>query len=186
MGFFGIFSGVKKIIFLILIAAGIYFFYKVSPSSFNFLKIKSETLTVTRVVDGDTFVLSNKERVRLIGIDTPEKFESKKMDADAARSGKDKAAIRELGKAASEYVKKLVEGKVVTIQSDNMGSDRDKYNRLLRYVYLENGVCVNAKIIQDGYANAYTKFPFEKMEEFKKLEREARINKRGLWNEGLE
>jgi micrococcal nuclease len=183
---FGIFRGIKKLVFICLIAIAAYFGYNYLDKHYpGLLRGKEEKLIVSRVVDGDTFVLSNKERVRLIGIDTPEKFESRKLDKDVLRSNKDKTAIQELGEKASQYVKNLVEGKIVTLKTDRYSSDRDKYNRLLRYIYLEDGTCLNAKIIQDGYANAYTKFQFEKEEEFKRLEKEARLNNRGLWKEGL-
>jgi micrococcal nuclease len=186
MGIFSIFKGIKKLILLVLLAVIVYVAYKISPSSFKgIIHSSEEKLIVKRVVDGDTFVMSNNERVRLIGIDTPEKFQSSKLEKDAERTGKDKKAIQELGKVASEYVKNMVEGKVVTLVRDGKSSDKDKYNRLLRYIYLEDGTCVNAKIIEDGYANAYTKFPFDKEIEFRKLEKEARTNKRGLWKEGM-
>jgi micrococcal nuclease len=188
MGFFSIFRGIKKLIFFTLLALIVYVAYKISPSSFKGIipsSTSEEKLTVKRVVDGDTFVMSNNDRIRLIGIDTPEKFQSSKLEKDVERSGKDKKAIQELGKSASEYVRNLVEGKTVTLKSDSKNSDKDKYNRLLRYVYLEDGTCINAKIIEDGYANAYLKFPFEKADEFKKLEKEARAKNRGLWKMGM-
>lgn len=144
-------------------------------------------VTVIRVVDGDTFELETKERVRLLGIDTPEKYESKKLDRDANSSGMDKKTVKKLGQMASDYVKGFVEGKKVRLERDPTNDDKDRYGRLLRYVYLEDGTCVNAKIIQDGYAQVYESFPITKMEEFRKLQREARENNRGLWGpvEGL-
>ncbi|MFZ4589923.1 MAG: thermonuclease family protein [Ignavibacteria bacterium] len=138
-------------------------------------------ITVIRVVDGDTFELENKERVRLLGIDTPEKYESKKLEKDATTSGMDKKTVKKLGQMASDYVKKFVEGKRVRLERDPTNEDKDRYGRLLRYVYLEDGTCVNAKIIQDGYAQVYESFPITKMDEFRKLQREARENNRGLW-----
>ena len=136
-------------------------------------------------MDGDTFLLDTKERVRLIGIDTPEKYYSKKLERDSERSKKDKSVIQKLGKEASDFVKNLVEGKKVILKTDKYSDKRDKDNRLLRYVYLEDGTCINAKIIESGYANAYTQFKFERADEFRQLEKEARINNRGLWKEGF-
>jgi len=143
--------------------------------------------TVIRVVDGDTFELDTKERVRLLGIDTPEKYESKKLDRDVETSGMDKKTIKKLGQLASDYVKGFVEGKKVRLERDPTNDDKDRYGRLLRYVYLEDETCVNAKIVQDGYAQVYEQFPITKMDEFRKLQREARENNRGLWGpvEGL-
>jgi micrococcal nuclease len=148
-----------------------------------------ETYTVKRVVDGDTFELDGKDengknlRVRLLGIDTPEKWSSKKLDKDAERTGKDKKTIQRLGELASDYVKKLCEGKHVNLVPEPNYEDKDVYGRLLRYIYLEDGTFVNRKIIEDGYANAFRKYPISKLEEFKKAEKEARDNKRGLWGE---
>jgi len=145
-------------------------------------------VTVIRVVDGDTFELETKERVRLLGIDTPEKYESKKLEKDVQSSGMDKKTVKKLGQMASDYVKGFVEGKKVRLERDPTNDDKDRYGRLLRYVYLEDGTCVNAKIIKDGYAQVYESFPITKMDEFRKLQREARENNRGLWGpvEGLQ
>lgn len=142
---------------------------------------EKEKQKVKRVIDGDTFELENGERVRLLGIDTPEKWESNKLDKDAEISNKDKEVIKALGYLASMYADSILYGKEVTLIRDSTNSDRDKYNRLLRYAYLESGEMFNLKIIQDGYAFAYTKYPFIYMEEFRKAEREARENERGLW-----
>lgn len=144
-----------------------------------------ESFVVTRVVDGDTFVLNTKKKVRLIGVDTPEKFTSNKLKKDAERSQKDIKTIQKLGEAASDYVKKMVEGKKVILKTDKYSAEQDRYGRLLRYVYLEDGTCINSKIIEDGYGNAYTSFKFEKMDEYRQLEREARTNNRGLWKDDL-
>ncbi len=165
-------------------------FNRPSEEKVNNVRQGSETefITVKRVVDGDTFVLSTGEKVRLLGIDTPEKYESKKLDRDVTSSGKDKKTIKKLGQLASEYVKNLVEGKKVRLEKEQNYDDKDKYGRLLRYIYLEDGTCVNAKIISDGYGQVYESFPISKTAEFRKLQREARENKRGLWGdiEGLE
>ena len=137
-------------------------------------------ILVTRAVDGDTLVLENKERVRLIGIDTPEMHESDKLERDARRSGQDTETIKQLGRRAYEFTKKLVEGKRVRLEFD---AERfDKYNRLLAYVYLEDGTFVNAEIVRQGYASLLTIPPDVKYAElFQKLYKEAREKKRGLW-----
>ncbi len=142
-----------------------------------------ETHLVQRVVDGDTFVLENGERVRMLGIDTPEKFESSKLDRDAQRSGSDKKTIKKLGELSSQYTKKLIDGKRVVLVPEPNHEDKDKYGRLLRYVYLEDGTFVNKKIVEDGYANAYRRFELSKLDEFIKAEEEARENRRGLWGD---
>jgi len=135
---------------------------------------------VKRVVDGDTLLLKEGQRVRLIGVDTPELHISKKLYRDAERSHRDIKTIRELGKRASDFVKSLVKsGDRIRLEYDWDKVDKD--GRILAYVYLEDGTFLNAKIIKQGYGNAYTKFPFKYLDEFREYEREARENKKGLW-----
>ncbi len=167
---------------LILLVVGFFLVKKFTePDSSAGDNKSGEYYTVVRVVDGDTFELEDKIKVRLLGIDTPEKYESKKLDKDAEVSGQDKKTIKKLGKLASDYVRGFAEGKRVRLERDPKNDDKDKYGRLLRYVYLEDGTCVNAKIIKDGYAQVYEKFEITKLDEFRKLQKEARENNRGLW-----
>jgi len=137
-------------------------------------------ILVTRVVDGDTLVLENNERVRLIGIDTPEMHESSKLNRDAQRSGQDVSAIKQMGRQSYEFTKNLVEGQRVRLEFD---VERfDKYKRILAYVYLLDGTFVNAKIVEDGYASIMTYPPNVRYADlFLKLSKEARQNQRGLW-----
>ena len=121
---------------------------------------------VKRVIDGDTLLLANDERVRLIGVDTPETKHPQKP-------------VEHFGKEAYLFTKSMVEGKEVRLEYDQQR--RDKYARLLAYVYLLDGAFLNAEIIKQGYGFAYTRFPFKYLEEFRQYEREARENKKGLW-----
>jgi micrococcal nuclease len=125
-----------------------------------------DAVKVKRVVDGDTLLLTNGEKVRLIGVDTPETKHPKKP-------------VQYFGKEAYLFAKRMVEGKEVRLEYD--WQRRDKYNRLLAYVYLLDGTFLNAEIIKQGYGFAYTRFPFKYLEEFRRYEREARENGRGLW-----
>ncbi len=135
---------------------------------------------VTRAVDGDTLVLETGERVRLIGIDTPEIHSSNKLYRDAQRSSQDVETIKKLGLQSYEFTKKLVEGKRVSMEFD--AQKYDKYDRLLAYVYLKDGTFVNAEIVRQGYASLLTIPPNVKYSDlFLKLYREAREAKRGLW-----
>ena len=139
-------------------------------------------ILVKRVVDGDTLQLVNGERVRLIGIDTPEMHESSKLYRDSQRSGRDVFAIKELGRRAFEFTKKLVEGKRVSLEFDV--EKHDKYGRILAYVYLKDGTFVNAEIVKQGYASLMTIPANVKYADlFRRLYQEARMNKRGLWAE---
>jgi micrococcal nuclease len=139
-------------------------------------------IKVTRAVDGDTLVLENGERLRLIGIDTPEMHESDKLDRDSQRSGQDKRTIQEMGRRAYRFTKNLVEGKRVALEFDV--EKHDRYDRLLAYVYLKdaNRTFVNAQIVKEGYASLMTIPPNVKYADlFLKLYQEARQNRRGLW-----
>lgn len=137
---------------------------------------------VTRVVDGDTLQLETRERVRLIGIDTPEMHESDKLHRDSQRSGRDEGTIKAMGRKAYEFTRALVEGKRVSLEFDV--EKYDKYDRLLAYVYLKDGTFVNAEIVKQGYASLMTFPPNVKyVDKFLKLYREARENDRGLWKE---
>ena len=122
-----------------------------------------------RVIDGDTIILEDIGRVRLIGVDTPETVHRSKP-------------VERFGKEASEFLRGLIEGGKVWLEYD--WQRKDKYGRTLAYVYLPDSTFVNAAIIRFGYGHAYTKYPFKYEEEFRELEREAREAKRGLWAAG--
>jgi micrococcal nuclease len=138
-------------------------------------------ILVKKVIDGDTLQLESGERVRLIGIDTPEMHESEKLHRDSQRTKQDATTIRKLGRRAYEFTKKLAEGKRVSLEFDV--EKYDKYKRLLAYVFLkEDGTFVNAEIVRQGYASLMTFPPNVKYTDlFLKLYRKARENKRGLW-----
>ncbi|MFH0855932.1 MAG: thermonuclease family protein [Candidatus Omnitrophota bacterium] len=137
-------------------------------------------ILVSRAVDGDTLVLETGERVRLIGIDTPELHVSDKLYRDARRSNQDVATIQKLGERAYEFTRGLVEGKRVSLEFD--AGKYDRYKRLLAYVYLKDGTFVNAKIVEEGYASLLTIPPNVKYADlFLRLYRQARQNRRGLW-----
>ncbi len=137
-------------------------------------------ILVTRAVDGDTLVLETGERVRLIGIDTPEMHESNKLYKDARRSRESVAAIKEMGKRSWQFTRALVEGKRVRLEFDVEKLDR--YDRILAYVYLKDGTFVNAEIVKAGYASLLTYPPNVKYADlFRNLYEEARLNRRGLW-----
>lgn len=139
-------------------------------------------IKVTRVIDGDTIELENRERVRLIGIDTPEVWDSPKMERDIKKGSKDRKEIIAMGKEASRFTRSLVKGKRVRLEFD--AEKTDIYGRLLAYVYLPDGRMLNAELLKEGYAQVYTFPPNVKYADmFLDLQREARENQRGLWGE---
>ncbi len=143
-----------------------------------------QTTTVTRIVDGDTIKIrywGKEESIRLIGIDTPESRVNKKAKRNAERSGQDLKTITSMGKRATEYVERLVKpGDLITIEFD--AQEKDRYGRLLGYVYLSNGKMLNEEIVKAGYASVMTIPPNVKYQDrFLKAYQEARERKRGLW-----
>lgn len=149
-------------------ALGIEISSKASETNTSAIAGEYEVVSVT---DGDTFEINyngTKEKVRLIGVDTPESVHpnSKKNN--------------EYGKQASNYTKSLLEGKIVKLEFDV--SPRDKYGRLLAYVYLKNGEMLNEKLLKEGYAQVATYPPNVKyVEKFKAIQKEARENEVGFW-----
>lgn len=139
---------------------------------------------VVRVIDGDTIQvrLSNTrtERVRFIGIDTPEVYESEKLQRDSRESGRSREEIQALGRLASGFTKKHLDGKDVGLELDVQ--TRDRYGRLLAYVWLSDGMLFNFLILREGYAQVLTIPPNVKYTElFLACQREAREKRRGLW-----
>ena len=139
-------------------------------------------IAVVYVYDGDTIKLENGERVRFLGIDTPESSENKKLFRDAARSGQDIKEILAMGHAAAVYTKSLLDGRRVRLEFDI--EKRDKYGRLLAYIYrVDDGLFINEDIIKNGYAYPMTIPPnIRHADEFRKLFHEAQKAKRGLWS----
>ncbi len=111
-----------------------------------------EKAIVRNVVDGDTIKIlyqGQKESIRLIGIDTPECRINQKALRDADRSHEDIQKITSMGKEAANYVKGIVQGgDSINIEFDVQ--KRDKYRRLLGYVYLSDGRMLNEQIVQAG------------------------------------
>ncbi len=128
--------------------------------------------TVTKVTDGDTLHIEmngQNEKVRLIGINTPETVDPRRT-------------VECFGKEASTRMKELVGGKIVRLEYDETQSTRDAYDRLLAYVYLEDGQMVNRKMIAEGYAYEYTYLtPYKYQKEFRQVQTLARTSARGLW-----
>ncbi len=142
------------------------------------------TATILRVIDGDTLKVSYKgqeERLRLVGIDTPESAANTKAKRDSKRTNKGLSVILSQGKEATNYVKSVVEsGDSIQIEFDVQ--TRDKYGRLLGYVYLSDGKMLNEEIVRAGYASLMTYPPNVKYQErFLGAYKEARNNNRGLW-----
>ncbi len=129
----------------------------------------AEQAVVKRVIDGDTVVLADDTRVRLIGIDAPE-IENR----DYAHRGEP------YGEESKQLLKKWVEGKVVDLRDGPEKEDR--YHRRLAYLYLEDQSFVNLRLVEEGAAEAYRKFPHPFQNDFFAAEKRARDQKLGLWS----
>lgn len=133
-----------------------------------------EQATLLKVIDGDTITVSvngNNEVVRIIGIDTPEVDDATKK-------------VECLGKEATEVAKSILnDNKSVFLEADPTQRNRDKYQRLLRYVWIGDGKTDFGKfMIEAGYASEYTyNLAYKYQSEYKESEKEARGAKKGLW-----
>lgn len=135
-----------------------------------FTEVPDGFVKVVDIIDGDTIVVINgkEETVRLLGVDTPETKDPRK-------------GVQCFGQEAYAFTKSQLTGKAVRLLADPLQTDRDDYGRLLRYVYFEDGTTINEKLVYEGYAFAYERFPTARLEVLKKMEADARDHKRGLW-----
>ncbi|MFH1837363.1 MAG: thermonuclease family protein [Candidatus Omnitrophota bacterium] len=127
---------------------------------------------VKKVIDGDTIELWNGERVRYIGVDTPE--------TNKIKNGIWIFDPEPYSVEAKAFNKDLVEGKEVSLEFDT--EKLDKYGRLLAYVKTHDGLMVNEELLRSGLARTLFIFPnLRYLEEFKSIQEEARRSDRGLW-----
>jgi micrococcal nuclease len=121
------------------------------------------TISGVEIIDGDTFRLANGDTVRLIGIDAPE----------LSQPG---------GEVSREYLAHLLLGNPITLEKGY--EDRDKYNRLLRFVYTGN-LCINEEMIRQGYAEARYLSENPIRDYYVQLEIQAETTKAGLWSDNV-
>lgn len=151
------------------------------PRNLNNELIEPDEVTIIRVIDGDTVKIDfagTEESLRLIGVDTPETVHPSKP-------------VEEFGKEASDFLSKIcLVGQTAYLTFDQ--SLRDKYNRLLGYLWVkadtDEWVLVNVAIIFNGFGHSYTAYSFrgDYMALFNGAEKAARLNKYGLWGESEE
>jgi micrococcal nuclease len=134
---------------------------------YSIQSVEGVPIKVLKVIDGDTIELINGDKLRYIGIDTPEEVDQRKP-------------VQCFAQEAADENKALVDGKMITYYKDK--TERDQYGRLLGFVYLSDGTFVNEKLVEDGFAFAY-RFPpdISKSEIFSKAQDDARNSNRGLW-----
>ena len=141
----------------------------------DFFRYHSKTFRVSRVVDGDTIDLAIPDgerpttRVRLWGVDTPECV---RRDWP----------IEHFGPEASAFTKSVCSGKSVRVEL-HFSRTRGTYGRLLAYVILPDGTCLNEQLIAKGYGYADLRFPHPRYKAFIASMRKARRDGTGLWRE---
>jgi micrococcal nuclease len=131
---------------------------------------------VMHVADGDTLTVrppggGDETRVRLIGVDAPElnsRDNGNRPDFWAAD--------------ARDYLKRRAAGKDVTLRLEQTHT-RDRYRRLLAYVYVGDSHNLNLDLVRDGHAYADRRFPHSMRAQFERAENEARRARRGLWKD---
>jgi micrococcal nuclease len=148
------------------------------------LQYRYEYGIVTRIVDGDGFFVANlntgKElEIRLLGIDAPEVSNCRKLRQDEKETHLPGQLLMELGRASKQFVASLLpvgtRVSYVSSQSNNI----DAYGRLLAYVYLSDGRCINQEIVKAGYAKAFDKYQCDQLPLLTALNAEARREHRG-------
>uniref|UniRef100_A0A7C4R5I7 Nuclease n=1 Tax=candidate division CPR3 bacterium TaxID=2268181 RepID=A0A7C4R5I7_UNCC3 len=174
-------------IFLFILVIGFYFISyskSIDESGLNEYQQKEERASdisnkegpykVLRVVDGDTIdveVNGVENRVRLIGVNTPEIVDPRK-------------SVECFGLQASDYTKSILTGQSIYIERDSTQGEKDKYGRSLAYIFLEDGSFLNLKLIMEGYAYEYTyQIPYKYQSEFQEAQRLAQKEKIGLWGD---
>lgn len=123
---------------------------------------------VRRVVDGDTLLLRDGTRVRLIGVDTPE-------------TKRENYPVEPWGPEASEFTRKWIGQGDVVLEFD--GERYDNYGRLLAHVYVGD-VCLNVELLRQGLARALYRHPYSNAmkDRFRAAENEAKRAHRGIWS----
>jgi micrococcal nuclease len=131
--------------------------------------------TVIKVVDGDTIWVDNngkRQKIRMIGLDTPESVDPRKP-------------VQCFALEASAQAKTILGGQAVYLETDSSQDTVDRFGRTLAYVWTESGRLFNLDMIADGYAFEYTyDLPYRYQAEFKAAENDARAGERGLWSTG--
>jgi len=149
------------ILLIILIIISLAILFKPQSEKLTEPSSLQEPFIVTKVIDGDT-VHINGESVRLICIDTPERGEEGYQEA-------------------TEFLESLILNKEVKLEEDI--TKRDKYNRLLYYIFTKDGKFVNEIMVKEGYAEAYPYYPDTRLcPQIQEAERQAKLTGKNIWD----
>ncbi len=147
-----------------------------SSKNADYKKYDSKTFKVVKVIDGDTIDINIRDgkypttRIRLLGIDTPEKKRPTQPPMYYS-------------KEASDFTRKLTLGKKITIHLDTLSNTRGLYGRLLAYVETDNGLILNEELVKNGFAYSDSRFIHSQYEKYMDLQKQAISNKAGLWRD---
>lgn len=149
---------------------------KVYPKSFDFVENNfpenCRWALLDRIIDGDTVIVDEDEKIRFIGIDTPESKDIRKPLQRGALE-------------ATEETKRLLgDEQEVCLVSDAVGDEIDTYGRTLSYIFTKEGIDVNAELLKNGFARGYFYFPFSRRLEFEAYQQMAKNQSIGLWQKG--
>ena len=133
---------------------------------------------VSWVYDGDTVKVDGVGKVRLLGIDTPEKTVSER-DKTFRRAGIASKQLRRGAKRATDFLRRHAKGQIVTLTFDR--DKKDHYGRTLAYVTLADGRMLNRELLREGLACVYRRFEFRLKDDFLRVEAAAQGAGRGLW-----
>lgn len=161
----------KAIVALILIVAGAYHQIRNKDTSLDTSQVGY--YDVVSIADGDTITVDmegKKEKIRFIGVDTPEIYH-----------GGNTAPSECYGEKAKAFTEASIDNKRVKLVADDKGSNRDKYGRLLRYVYNYQNMSLDETLVSEGYGFAVDGFSYSKKQEYLDLMKDAETGKKGLW-----
>jgi endonuclease YncB( thermonuclease family) len=168
----------RKLLSLIILLISLFIYFGQTQGWFGGIRQKAEInqpglYTVVKYDDGDTIMIDmngTTETLRFVGVDTPETHDPRKP-------------VQCFGREASAFTKKLISeaGGKVRLASDPESTNRDRYDRLLRYIYLPDGRLVQDELLKTGHAFYYPYFPFTKAKQFAAEQVKAQTNKLGLW-----
>jgi len=138
--------------------------FKITLTIFILLLKSTFCQKVVDIYDGDTFQLEDGSKVRMIGINAPEKKDIYGMESKT-------------------HLENLILNRDVILLNDDLSSDTDRYQRKLRYVYVD-GTDINNKMIEDGFAFAYLTYNFTRSEEYKNSQLKSKEIGNGMWGNG--
>lgn len=142
-------------------------------------------VNVTYVVDGDTFDAifpdGNEERIRLLGVDTPETSASNNEENEYDNIT-DLSCLASYGLESKEFAETWLEDETVYIQFDSSAGFKGYYGRWLAYMFLPNETDFSEELIKKGYARVYTEGTCSKESYYVTLQNQAMTNRVGLWS----